>query len=444
MLLLRVTLWLFLCSLGLLGRGQMNFAWVFYLPQRPVLKEAALASNALPQPKESSVEAPSWFNPGFNPSSLTVLPPYLLLLFVYLLLFLYIAPPFTFDMPSIFPGERWALKALGRCYYMAEDLCIEDGMLTVFDPTKPYGYVKKRKLPLCTGFPQPTQTRPEGSWAWVQFKGMIGSIVACICSVRQPPAGGEYYVLPSDKTLEVEDADTHMFMMTNNKNFFHPCDLDDGSSGACAHIDLVLRDTVFNVADLLRDIRSQFGERPSNGRVILLNPHPIFEQSVTDKWNFVLAGITGPDYQQRITRLKDMTKNVRYCFRRAFVGQPFHGYQVGVPRRVVEYVDRALFNLGLDRSSFAANASKKLWPDNGDGRPRMLLVNRGGTNRRLGNHKEILQLAESLGMKAKEFVLQDLPPQEQMFLVASSDVLIGAHGAAFSWLVFMQPGSVGI
>jgi capsular polysaccharide biosynthesis protein len=75
-----------------------------------------------------------------------------------------------------------------------------------------------------------------------------------------------------------------------------------------------------------------------------------------------------------------------------------------------------------------------------EGGKRKIYVARGSTIRRaLTNEKEVSMLLESFGFEIVD--CSNLSVEEQAVLFAQSEIIVGAHGAAFANLVFCRPGA---
>ncbi|XP_028078872.1 alpha-1,3-arabinosyltransferase XAT2-like [Camellia sinensis] len=128
-----------------------------------------------------------------------------------------------------------------------------------------------------------------------------------------------------------------------------------------------------------------------------------------------------------------------HCFPSATVGLISHGFMTIDPKQLPNSKTILQFHAILEqtychRPSFPKNPS----------RPRLILVTRtGGLGRVIMNQDDMKRVAEEEGFDVIEFEPKhETPLREACELVSSSHAMVGVHGAALTYGLFLRPGSV--
>ena len=350
--------------------------------------------------------------------------------------------PLVITMPLETPKRRpsqASLRKLGNCYYTYDgpvgSLCVEDGTAVLYNaPARQDG--STQSVDLCTGFPQ---RKPEGT-------------VFTYRTEKAAPGASPRFAGAGNRTVW-QAAPTLLVVPTLDTNLFH-----------------VVRDTLANVEDMLRQQRSRLvAADPPPGFVFLLPKNTAFAAH-NPRYHPFFAAFTGggpAGWQSRTRAVASVGRTERICMTGdVYVGQQFLGYERGPPARLAGFRQRLLAALDIRpppalRFRPAASAAAAHGGSGGGDRPRYMLraVERfsekawrskakkdnevRGVNRKIGNLAAIRAVAvEKAGFDVEEVVLQDLPVLEQLRVAASSDVLLGSHGQALTWCLFMSRGSV--
>eukprot|EP00754_Rhynchopus_humris_P000382 Rhum_TRINITY_DN10244_c0_g1::Rhum_TRINITY_DN10244_c0_g1_i1::g.37264::m.37264 len=336
------------------------------------------------------------------------------------------------DTPKRRPAQA-SLRKLGSCYYTYDgpvgSLCVEDGTAVLYNaPAQQDGGTQS--VDLCTGFPQ---KRPEGT-------------VFTYRTEKAVPGASPRFAGAGNRTVW-QAAPTLLVAPTLDTNLFH-----------------VVRDTLANLEDMLRQQRSRLvAADPPPGFVFLLPKHAAFgaHNPLYHAFFAAFTGGGGPaDWPSRTRAVASVPSTERVCMTGdVYVGQQFLGYEKGPPARLAGFRQRLLAALdirpppalrfrhaaasgGGEQARYMLRAverfSEKAWRSKakkGNGVR--------GVNRKIGNLAAIRAAAvEKAGFDVEEVVLQDLPVLEQLRVAASSDVLLGSHGQALTWCLFMSRGSV--
>ena len=298
--------------------------------------------------------------------------------------------PATTDTPL---PTHSTLTKRGDCYYEVlskpGDMCVENGVITLYSSAED----KVKDVALCTGFPQ---TRPEGTFAKIHYKKAAKNEV---------------------QNERKEHRVTLFVVPTLETNLFH-----------------IIRDTVANVEDMV--VKAGLFREDNSGFVFVLPKNPRFSEHST-LYHLFFAGFTGASadtWQQSVVQTASVTDRV-CLYNKVFLGQPFKGYEPKKPLRLLEFKKRILqslhmtpsFPLGLEKSRYILrfiNRAKK------------------GINRSVGNKANITAAAEGMGFDVREIVFQELSVVQQLAAAAGTDLMVGAHGQALTWCMFMPTDSV--
>ncbi|CAL5430856.1 unnamed protein product [Camellia sinensis] len=128
-----------------------------------------------------------------------------------------------------------------------------------------------------------------------------------------------------------------------------------------------------------------------------------------------------------------------HCFPSATVGLISHGFMTIDPKQLPNSKTILQFHAILEQTYCHDRLSLKT-----QSRPRLILVTRtGGLGRVIMNQDDMKRVAEEEGFDVIEFEPKhETPLREACELVSSSHAMVGVHGAALTYGLFLRPGSV--
>ncbi|KAL6983415.1 protein O-GlcNAc transferase [Sarracenia purpurea var. burkii] len=131
-----------------------------------------------------------------------------------------------------------------------------------------------------------------------------------------------------------------------------------------------------------------------------------------------------------------------HCFPSATVGLISHGFMTIDPTRIPNSRTPADFHSLLEQA-FCPGKNPSI-PAAVNRRPRLLLMGRsGGGGRVILNKDEMVEAAEEEGFEVVEFEPDHRTPMsEACELVGSSQAMMGVHGAALTYTLFLRRGAV--
>lgn len=142
-----------------------------------------------------------------------------------------------------------------------------------------------------------------------------------------------------------------------------------------------------------------------------------------------------------------------HCFPEAIVGLKIHDELTVAPelmdggKTIIDFrnlLDRAYsprINSLIKEEQKKRQAQSK--PEStSDSKPKLLIISRKRT-REITNEDSLIQLAKEIGFSVKVLVPDQTTELAKMYRdLNSTDVMVGVHGAAMTYLLFMRPGSV--
>lgn len=142
-----------------------------------------------------------------------------------------------------------------------------------------------------------------------------------------------------------------------------------------------------------------------------------------------------------------------HCFPEAIVGLKIHDELTVAPelmdggKTIIDFrnlLDRAYsprINSLIKEEEKKRQAQSK--PEStSDSKPKLLIISRKRT-REITNEDSLIQLAKEIGFSVKVLVPDQTTELAKMYRdLNSTDVMVGVHGAAMTYLLFMRPGSV--
>eukprot|EP01063_Lacrimia_lanifica_P025254 TRINITY_DN3302_c0_g1_i5.p1 TRINITY_DN3302_c0_g1~~TRINITY_DN3302_c0_g1_i5.p1 ORF type:complete len:515 (+),score=151.68 TRINITY_DN3302_c0_g1_i5:58-1602(+) len=314
-----------------------------------------------------------------------------------------------------------ALERKGSCYYRLaptakpHSVCVERGQVWMFNAG---GDDDGVEVELCNGFPQ---RRPEGSLFRYNKR-------AAAAGVRAWEAGG--------KVVHAEPRRTLFVQTTMEGSLFH-----------------LVRDTLANVEDmLLKEVGP--GDVRGPQRVFILPSHPTFEPRRQNRFYLFFLGLTGTApgaLSKDVMRVNEIPAGDVYCMTGdVWFGQSFKGYEQGPPGRLVEFKRRALQALQITQEVYVPPG--RGGEEGGEGIPLMMIERfsekkdtqpgRPAVDRKLGNWDAVEAKARELGFAPFKYVYQDHSVVEQLAAAARTRVMLGTHGQALTWSMFMPDWSV--
>ncbi|KAI7993591.1 Alpha-1,3-arabinosyltransferase XAT2 [Camellia lanceoleosa] len=128
-----------------------------------------------------------------------------------------------------------------------------------------------------------------------------------------------------------------------------------------------------------------------------------------------------------------------HCFPSATVGLISHGFMTIDPKQLPNSKNILQFHAILEQTYCHDRLALKT-----QSRPRLILVTRtGGVGRVIMNQDDMKRVAEEEGFDVVEFEPEhETPLREACELVSSSHAMVGVHGAALTYGLFLRPGSV--
>jgi hypothetical protein len=106
-----------------------------------------------------------------------------------------------------------------------------------------------------------------------------------------------------------------------------------------------------------------------------------------------------------------------------------------------EYSNTLLGHMNVTTDDVLTKALKRRCGKNGEKRT-VLVVDRRGRTRRLTNIPEIVEAAKAAGYDAQSVQLEKLSISNQLARMTGTDILLGMHGNAMTWVQFLPAGAV--
>lgn len=141
-----------------------------------------------------------------------------------------------------------------------------------------------------------------------------------------------------------------------------------------------------------------------------------------------------------------------HCFREAIVGLKIHDELTVAPelmdggKTIIDFrnlLDRAysprINSLIKEQKKRQAQSKPE---SKSDSKPKLLIISRKRT-REITNEDSLIELAKEIGFSVKVLVPDQTTELAKMYRdLNSTDVMVGVHGAAMTYFLFMRPGSV--